>query len=87
MNCKLVKRFSSMVVSISLIFIFSLCSTGGGERTLSPGDKTTYTADGVSFTLVYVPGGITFPTGIDDSGSDTVSGAYWIGETEVTYAF
>jgi formylglycine-generating enzyme required for sulfatase activity len=41
--------------------------------------------DSVSFTMVYVPGGITFPTGLDDSGTETVSDAYWIGETEVTY--
>ncbi len=53
--------------------------------TMNPGYKTTYTADGVSFTMAYVPGGITFPTGTDDSGSNNVSDAYWIGETEVTY--
>jgi formylglycine-generating enzyme required for sulfatase activity len=35
--------------------------------------------------MVYVPGGVTFPTETDDSGSATVAGAYEIGETEVTY--
>jgi len=83
MLIKLVRRCSLIAVLISLIFLFCLCSTGG---TLSPGDKTTFTVDGISFTMVYVPGGVTFPTGTDDDGGDeTVSDAYWIGETEVTY--
>ncbi|MEW5817277.1 MAG: SUMF1/EgtB/PvdO family nonheme iron enzyme [Spirochaetota bacterium] len=43
-------------------------------------------ADGVSFDMVYVPGGKTFPTGTDDLGTPaTVTNAYWIGDTEVTY--
>ena len=55
------------------------------------GDKATFTADGVSFKVAYVPdayvsGGITFPTGTDDLGpSATVTDAYWVGETQVTY--
>jgi hypothetical protein len=48
-------------------------------------DSSTYTADGVSFVMSYVPGGFTFPTGINDDGTATVADAYWIGETEVTY--
>src|SRR5664280_2857460 len=36
--------------------------------------------------MMYVPGGVTFPTGTDDSGTPaTVDAAYWIGETTVTY--
>ncbi|MFC1670959.1 SUMF1/EgtB/PvdO family nonheme iron enzyme [Spirochaetota bacterium] len=38
---------------------------------------------GVTFKMKYCPGG-TFPTGIDDSGNDTVD-PFYIGETEVTY--
>jgi formylglycine-generating enzyme required for sulfatase activity len=34
--------------------------------------------------MAYVPGGVTFPTGTDDSGTATVSAAYEIGETQVT---
>ena len=49
------------------------------------GYKETYTADGVSFDLAYVPGGLTFPTGTDDDGNATVDDAYWIADTEVTY--
>jgi formylglycine-generating enzyme required for sulfatase activity len=63
---------------------------------LSGGGTYTYTADGVTFKMVYVPGGKTFPTGVDDNGdldgdgtqdvppTATVANAYWIGETEVT---
>ncbi|MCX6111932.1 MAG: SUMF1/EgtB/PvdO family nonheme iron enzyme, partial [Proteobacteria bacterium] len=50
-----------------------------------PGQIATFTADGVTFNMAYVPGGITFPTDVDDSGTATVSDAYWIGETVVTY--
>jgi uncharacterized repeat protein (TIGR02543 family) len=46
---------------------------------------STYTGDGISFKTVYVPGGLTFPTGTGDTGTATVSAAYEIGETEVTY--
>ena len=50
------------------------------------GQVATFT-DGVTpFKMMYVPGGITFPTGTDDLGTPaTVAGAYWIGETAVTY--
>ncbi|MEI6092769.1 MAG: DUF5018 domain-containing protein [bacterium] len=56
--------------------------------TVSPqlaGDKVTFSADGISFNFVYVPGGLSFPVNIEDSESGTVANAYWIGETKVTY--
>ncbi len=61
------------------------------------GDMITFTLDSMTFAFAYVPGGITFPTGVDDNGdvdgdgsvdrgvTATVDNAYWIGETEVTY--
>ncbi len=52
----------------------------------SAGDMVNHTADSVSFNMVYVPGGFTFPTGVDDEGTATVDYAYWTGEAEVTYA-
>jgi len=52
-----------------------------GER---PGQKISETAGGVSFNMAFVPPK-TFYTGTDDSGTASVSNAYWIGETEVTY--
>jgi formylglycine-generating enzyme required for sulfatase activity len=50
-------------------------------------DKVTFTTGtGPEFNMVYVPGGITFPTGTDDLGTPaTVINAFEIGETEVTY--
>jgi uncharacterized repeat protein (TIGR02543 family) len=42
---------------------------------LTAGYKTTYTGDGVSFKTAWVPGGITFPTGTNDSGTVTVANA------------
>lgn len=61
------------------------------------GDRQVFTADGVSFVMVYVPGGLSFKTGVNDNGDidgdgdqdvspvASVSKAYWIAETEVTY--
>jgi formylglycine-generating enzyme required for sulfatase activity len=49
------------------------------------GDQTTYTGDGITFKMAYVPGGHTVPTETTDSGTATVTAAYEIGETEVTY--
>jgi len=47
--------------------------------------KILTTVDSVTFKMVLVPGGKTFPIGRNDEGSATVENAYWIGETEVTY--
>lgn len=69
-----------------LIIVMTAC--GGGDSSdgsLTAGDLKTFTAHGVTFRMVYVPGGETFPIGTDDHGRDTVSNAYWIAETEVTY--
>ena len=49
------------------------------------GAQQTFTAAGVSFTMVMVPSYNGFPTETDDSGTASVSNDYWIGETEVTY--
>jgi formylglycine-generating enzyme required for sulfatase activity len=68
--------------TVMALMMITACPTPGGG--LSAGDTGTYTADGVSFTMAYVPGGLTFPTGNDDDTA-TVDDAYWIGESEVTY--
>lgn len=61
------------------------------------GNKVTYTADGVSFVMIYVEGGYTFPTGVNDDGdinnddiqdvppTAIVNNSFWLAETEVTY--
>ncbi len=46
--------------------------------------RVNFSADGVSFKMVHVPGK-SFPTGTSDAGTATVASAYSIGETEVTY--
>jgi formylglycine-generating enzyme required for sulfatase activity len=58
----------------------------GGGGAPSAGDTVKYEADGIVFTLVYVPGGKTVPLMTDDSLKYTIKEAFWIGETEVTYA-
>ena len=79
---------------IAVLLAFAACDTGKKDDNsslllllLSGGasQKVTYTADGVSFFMAYVPGGLTFPTGVNDDGTATVSNSYQIGETEVTY--
>jgi formylglycine-generating enzyme required for sulfatase activity len=75
------------VILISLLLTLSMflaCTLDGTTDPIA-GDITDYTAESVTFKMVYIPGGITFPTGTDDSVSETVTNAYWIGETEVTY--
>jgi formylglycine-generating enzyme required for sulfatase activity len=50
------------------------------------GTLTSYNGGSITFKMAFVPGGITFPTGTEDTGTPaTVTVAYEIGETEVTY--
>lgn len=71
-------RFLAMLL-VTATLAFTACGSGGG------GGSTPVTSDGVSFIMVYVPGGLTFPTGANDEGEQTIPNAYFIGETEVTY--
>jgi formylglycine-generating enzyme len=76
----------SIYTAVLAAALISGCSGSSDDNTNATGPvKETYTADGVTFKMAYVPGGLTFPTGVDDDGSATVANAYWIGETEVTY--
>jgi formylglycine-generating enzyme required for sulfatase activity len=76
---------------VALVAVFLVAATTGcpvppEPPGLAAGDPQTFTADGASFDLVYVPGK-TFPTWVDDLGAPvTVECDYWIGETEVTFA-
>jgi formylglycine-generating enzyme required for sulfatase activity len=78
---------STLILGIFAIFL-AIMLTGCPAPTTTPvpvaGDKQSYTADSVTFKMIYVPGK-TFPTGTDDGGTATVTGGYWIGETLVTY--
>ena len=60
-------------------------SENSGGTGKSAGDKTAITDGTVSFNMVYVPGGLTTPTGVTDATSATVADAYEITETEVTF--
>ncbi|MFH0977186.1 MAG: SUMF1/EgtB/PvdO family nonheme iron enzyme [Spirochaetota bacterium] len=85
----LLKAISLMLIT-ALALVFTAC--GGDDKSsyiyqdegLQAGDISFYNADGAGFMMSYVPGK-TFKTGTDDSGTATVSKAFWIGETEVTY--
>jgi hypothetical protein len=83
--------FMSMTL-LAAALTFSSCggdtsgdNNAGGTTVYAAGDRETSSADSVSFTMVYVPGGMTFPAGPDDDRTATVQKAYWIAETELTY--
>jgi formylglycine-generating enzyme required for sulfatase activity len=52
---------------------------------IAAGSKVSFTAEEVSFNMAYVPGGLTFPTGTSDNGTASVTNAYFVAETELTY--
>ncbi|MCX6111896.1 MAG: SUMF1/EgtB/PvdO family nonheme iron enzyme [Proteobacteria bacterium] len=69
-----------------LISVFSVSSLYSQTRKIKKaGDKTAFTANGISFNMIYVPGNLTFPTGKNDEGIAKVDKAYWIGEKLVSY--
>jgi formylglycine-generating enzyme len=91
-----------VIIQLAVTLPFITCGGGGGSGDdvsggHSAGDMETYIAGGVLFNMAYVPGGKTFPTGLDDNGdldgdgfqdvdpTATVTNAYWIAETELTY--
>lgn len=81
----------SLMAVLILAIALSGCGGGkGGGMTYTPGQSITCTvgsgASAVSFNMHYVPGAAGFPTGIPgDPGTGSVSIAYWMAETEVTY--
>ena len=93
--------FAGVIMTGMILSSMVSCGGGGGgdnpvESGISAGHTETYTADDISFTMIYMPGGKTFPVGFDDNGDvyddDTlvdptasVANSYWIAETEVTY--
>jgi hypothetical protein len=88
---KLMKKLNllNMFLIFSMVSAFALtgCAGGGSDNGegMNAGDIETYAADGVSFNMAYVPGSLTFPIGVNDDGTATVTNAYLIGETEVTW--
>ncbi len=80
----------SIFVTSMLLFSLQGCDSGGGSGdgdgtgSYSTGDKVTVSFTAVTFKMVYVPGGLTFPTGLNDDGTATVANPYFIAETELT---
>jgi formylglycine-generating enzyme required for sulfatase activity len=62
--------------------------TIGGEtgKNKPAGTIVHYSVESINFSMMTVPDGTAFPTGIDDRGRETVENAFMIGETEVPYA-
>lgn len=83
------------IIMFLTVLAFTACGGGGSDVSTAlfsfndadtAGQIVTVTTEGISFNMVYVPGGLTFPTGLnDDDGDETVTDAYFICETEVTY--
>ncbi len=72
---------------LSLLFLAGCSdpsSSRSSEKVISAGDSQFFNLSTTEFNMQYCPGG-TFPTGAGDTGSETISDAFWIGETEVTY--
>ena len=94
-TCRLRREIMKYLVKImALVLIFAAIILSGCNKAKKD-DKSklllllsgggTFSADGVTFKMVYVPGGKTFPTGVADGATAYVADAFWIGETEVTY--
>lgn len=76
-----------LIIFIATIFTLSCEGVGGGEKRggYTAGDSETVKIDGVNVSMVFVPGGLTCPTGVNDEGTATVENSFWIANTEVTY--
>ncbi len=96
------KKFASYILITMLLLtaVFSGCGGGGGNPGDNPGgnpdnpnggtERFTHTVEGVTFDMLCVSGGLTFPTdstvnSFEDDAEATVANTYWIAETEVTY--
>ena len=80
-------NFLFVPLFLSLLFLAGCSdpsSSQSSEKVISAGDSQCFSLGTTEFNMQYCPGG-TFPTGAGDSGSETISDAFWIGETEVTY--
>ena len=81
------------VSSATAYTITATNATGNGTANISitvnaaiaAGTQYALSTGGVAFKMVYVPGGLTTPTGTSDATTATVANAYTIAETLVTY--
>lgn len=82
----------ALTLILSVALIFTACDSS--EKTtvvtspsgLARGDLVAFTAGQKTFVMAYVNDGteITFPTGLDDTGTAVCSSNFFIGQAEVT---
>ncbi len=82
----IIKKTTILISLITAaLIIFTACDIAGSSSSSSSsapdGDVRSMTA----FTMVNVPGGLTFPANLFDNIIENVANAYAMGETEVTY--
>lgn len=78
--------FFTIVSALVLSSCHNHSSGGNNETTPSAGESDSYPfIPGLILNMQFCPGGTEVPMETDNSGSSTVN-AFWIGETEVTYA-
>jgi sulfatase modifying factor 1 len=82
---------------LTLFLVLNTVLTGCGSKSsttnttsipttsYSAGEVSSYILANISFNMHYVPMITGFPIGTDDSAIGSISAAYWIAETEVTY--
>ncbi|MDR0303045.1 MAG: formylglycine-generating enzyme family protein, partial [Treponema sp.] len=75
------------IVKTEVIHIYKNLTTPaqGDGYSFSDSDFLIITDNDISFNMVEIPGGVTFPTGTNDNGTATITYAYQMGETEVTW--
>ena len=78
------KRAFLLIITALLLYAAGGCRDGAPEIDQTAGSKAGFTADSVSFNMVFVPAAA-FKTGTDDSGTASVENPFLLGETPVTY--
>jgi sulfatase modifying factor 1 len=82
------QTYKKLFVLLMLFTLFGLTNSGGSINGAAPsyiaGDRAVYNLSGVVFNMRYLPNQ-TFPAGVNDRETATVTAPYWMAETEVTY--
>lgn len=84
LSCLKSDSMTSPMINLLISLEANQIPTSGTGTVHAPGDLSNESVGGVNFNIVSVPPA-SFPTGAADTGSATVSNAYWVGQTEVTY--
>jgi formylglycine-generating enzyme required for sulfatase activity len=93
-NFKIRVIFISIALTVSCLLLIACKNDDSGDVSLPSvatnhvtriGKKQEMNPNNIAFNMMYIPGGITFPKGQADASTSSVTNAYWIGETAVTY--